>query len=68
MFLLVNGAEYLVMKDVEKDEVYSAFFALIFTGKTGLQQFQVSKTSTKVWRKDDLPLVKVDQVREHLNR
>lgn len=45
MFLLLNGAQYLVMKDVENDKVLGAFFSLVFTGETSLQQFQVPETS-----------------------
>lgn len=35
------------MKDVEKDEVPSVSFDLVFTGKTGFQQFQVPEASGK---------------------
>lgn len=56
MFLLLNYAEYLVMKDVEKDEVPSVFFALVFTGKTGCQQFQVPEASGKSLEKGRITL------------
>lgn len=45
--LPLNCAAYLMMKDVEKDEVPSVFFALVFTGKSGFQQFQVPEASRK---------------------
>ncbi|GAB0175690.1 hypothetical protein GRJ2_000034200 [Grus japonensis] len=61
MFLLLNGAEFLVMNNLAKDVVLDAFSDLVFTNKTGLQQFQLPETSRKVWRKEDLPSVKEDQ-------
>lgn len=70
MFLLLNGAVYLVMEDVEKAELFNAFLpwsllvrlTFISSKKVFLQ------TIRKVWRKKHIPLVKEDQVREHLNR
>lgn len=44
------------MKDVEKDEVPSVFFALVFTGKTGVQQFQVPETRRKSLEKGRITL------------
>lgn len=35
------------MKDVEKDEVPSVFYALAFIGETGFQQFQVPEARRK---------------------
>ncbi|RMC10386.1 hypothetical protein DUI87_13190 [Hirundo rustica rustica] len=55
-FLLLNCTEYLVMKDVEKDEVSSVVFALVFTGKTGLQQYQVPEASGKSLERERITL------------
>lgn len=40
-------------KDMEKVEVVNAFFTLVFTDKTVLQEFQVPETRGEVWRKED---------------
>lgn len=40
----LNGAGTLVAKDRQKTEVLIVFFALIFTGKTGLQESQTPET------------------------
>lgn len=53
--LLLNGAVDLVTKGMEKAEVPSAFFALVFTNKTSLQQSQNPETRGEVWSKEDLP-------------
>lgn len=42
LFFLLNGAEDLMRKDAEKTEVFNAF-TLVFTGKTGTEQFQALK-------------------------
>ncbi|KAK4827641.1 hypothetical protein QYF61_019851 [Mycteria americana] len=64
--LLQNGAGKLVTKDMEKAEVFNAFFASVFTRKDGPQEFQVPETRQKACSKEDLP--SVEEVREHLNR
>lgn len=53
--------------DVEKAEVLNACLPFVFTGNTGLQQSQVPETRENIWSKD-LPLVKEDLFREHLNK
>ena len=55
-------------KDAKKAELLSAFFALVFTGKTDLPESQVPEAREKVWSKEDLPSMEEDQVREHLNK
>lgn len=53
--LLLNGAEDLVIEDIEEVKVLNVFFTLIFAGKACLQQTQVPVASGKVCRKEDLP-------------
>jgi len=65
---LLNDARVLVTKDMKKDSVLNDFFTSVLTGKTGSQQSQAPETKAKVWSKKDLPLVKQEQVREHLDR
>lgn len=50
---LLNGAGDLVIQDMVMAEVFNAFFASLFTGKTGLQESQVPEKNVKVWRKED---------------
>jgi len=45
----------------------SRYFALVFAGKTSLQESYAPETRGQVWHKEDLSLVEEDQVREHLN-
>ena len=61
---LLNWHGDLVTKTMVQAEIFSAFFASIFTGKTILQESQVPDTMEKVWSKQDVPLVEEDQVRE----
>lgn len=50
-------------------KVINALFTLVFTGKTSLQEFQVSQTSRKkVQSKEDLSSVEQDWVRDHLKK
>lgn len=58
----------LVTKDMEKDEVFNAFFASFSTDKTGLQESWGSQSKRKIWsRKYSLSMEEV-QVQEHLNK
>lgn len=52
--LLLNGVGDLVIRDVEKAEECHAFFTLVFTSKTCVQEFQVPETSGTVWSKEGL--------------
>lgn len=56
-----------MINDMEKAKVLNAFFASVFTCKTGLQESQASETRGEAWSKKDIPLVDEDQVSEHLN-
>ncbi|KAJ7423074.1 rna-directed dna polymerase from mobile element jockey-like [Pitangus sulphuratus] len=62
--LLLNEVSALVMKDTEK--LLNATFVSVFTDKTSPQKSQTLEEREKIWRKEDFPLVKEDQVRDHL--
>ncbi|GAB0204029.1 mitochondrial enolase superfamily member 1 [Grus japonensis] len=64
--LLLNEMDALVMEDTEKVELLNAFFASVFTAKASPQESQTLEVGEKVWRKEDLPLVGENWVREHL--
>ncbi|GAB0204864.1 mitochondrial enolase superfamily member 1 [Grus japonensis] len=65
---LLNEVGALVTEDTEKTELLSAAFASIFTAKAGPQESQTLEVREKVWRKEDLPSVEEDRVREHLGK
>lgn len=46
--MLLGGTRDLVTKEIDKAEVFDAFFSLVFTCKTSLQESQVPETSSKV--------------------
>ena len=62
--LLLNGVGQLVAKDIEKadvfKEVFNAFFGLVFTDKTGLQEAQGPQSNRKVWSKKYSPSMEED--------
>ena len=51
---------------MDKAEISDAFFASVFSSKTGFQESQVPESREKGWSKEDVALLKVDSVREHL--
>ncbi|GAB0175916.1 mitochondrial enolase superfamily member 1 [Grus japonensis] len=58
----------LVMEDTEKAELLNAAFASVFTAKASPQESQTLQIGKEVWTKEELPLVKEDQVREYLGK
>ena len=64
--LLLNEVGALVMEDTGKAELLIAFFASVVTAKASPQETQTLEVGEKVWRKEDLPLVKEDRIRERL--
>ncbi|GAB0205341.1 mitochondrial enolase superfamily member 1 [Grus japonensis] len=56
------------MEDKEKAELLNAFFASVFTTNASPPESQTLEVGERVWRKEDLPLVKKHQVREHLGK
>ncbi|GAB0182914.1 mitochondrial enolase superfamily member 1 [Grus japonensis] len=65
---LLKEVGALVTEDTEKAELLNAFFASVFTAKVSPQESQTLEVGEKVWRKEDLPLVEEDWVREHLGK
>jgi len=65
---LLNEVGALLTEDTEKVQVLKAFFASFFTPKAGPQESQSMEAREEAWRKEDLPLVREDQVRDHLSK
>jgi len=65
---LLNEAGALVTDDTEKAELLNACFASVFTPKAGPQASQSLEVREEAWRKEDLPLVEEDCVRDHLRK
>jgi len=65
---LLNEVDALVVGDAEKAELLNAFFASVCTAKAGPQASQSLEVREKAWRKEDLPLVEEDWVRDHLTK
>lgn len=46
---LLNGAGDLLTNNMEKTEVFNAFFASVLNGESSLQESQTCETRGKVW-------------------
>lgn len=55
-------------KDMEKAEVFNAFFTSLITVMTFLQESSAPRTSGKIWSNKNLPSLEKDRVMEHLNK
>lgn len=49
-------------------ELLNGFFASVFTAKASPQQSQALEARETVWRKEELPFVKEDWVRDHIEK
>ncbi|GAB0206587.1 hypothetical protein GRJ2_003124300 [Grus japonensis] len=65
---LLNEVGALVTEEIEKAELVNAAFASVFTAKVDPQESQTLEVGERVLRKEDLPLVEEDRVREHLGK
>lgn len=66
MGTLLNTVVDRITWDTGKAEVLNSFLATVFSNKTGFQESQVPESREKGWSKEDVALLKVDSVREHL--
>ena len=66
--LLMNEVGALVTENTVKMELLNAFFSSVFTAKAGPQASQCPEVREKAWRKEDLPLVNEDKVRDCLSK
>ena len=65
---LLNEVGALVRENTEKVKLLNAFFASVFIANASCQESQTLQVGEKIWRKEDLPLVEEDRVRDHLGK
>jgi len=65
--LQLNKVDALVTENAEKAELLNAFIASVFSAKADPQESQSLEVREEAYRKDDLPLVEEDCVRDHLS-
>lgn len=65
---LVNAAEDLVTKNMEKFDVLSGYFASVFIGKVCSQASQVPESTSRFCRSEAVPTTEEDKVRKHLRK
>ncbi|KAM9582173.1 uncharacterized protein ACIB01_001592 isoform 1-T2 [Guaruba guarouba] len=58
----------LVTRNIEKAEVFSYFFASVFTSKYSSHAVQVTEGKGRDWKDEELHSVGEDQVQDHLKK